>query len=86
MGFFTNVEMKINVWQKICFINLFLFKSKVSKNFENFRRIHNEKNVINNVGTRIGVLGILMNVDVANKLIINNGLLIEIYVVIRLLM
>lgn len=78
--------MKINVWQNICFINLSFFISKVSKNFENFRRIHNKKNVINNVGTRIGVLGILMNVDVANKLIINNRLFIEIYVVIKLLM
>lgn len=68
IGVFTNVEMKINVWQKIYFINLFFFISKVSKNFENFRRIHNEKNVINNVGTRIGGLGILMNVDVVTKL------------------
>lgn len=68
IGVFTNVEIKINVWQKICFIkNLFFFISKVSKNFKNFRRIHNEKNVINNVGTRVGVLGILMNVDIANK-------------------
>lgn len=79
--------MKINVWQKICFIkNLSFFISKVSKNFENFRRIYNEKNVINNVGTKVGVLGILMNVDVANKYTINNRLFIEIYVVIRLLM